>query len=981
MFKNKLKFNRKMALMYVGVIGLFGVGSVLYSSANSHVGSIKLTSYSYVNGALVPIGNVNVTVETVGGSQKCNNNKGTTNAAGDHSVTLSGCQVSGDGTAKMYRLIAADRPGYQFRSLHSNHGAGRPIEAGNSFKVVKGDTTSLQVWMNDLTPPPAPPAPVPAPAPAPAPAPQPSEPKKSGKVRIVTKRNDNGENIGDVTVRIKATGDDTGFRCHPSSEGKTGVPGSASHGEFTLPDCRVSDHTGVKEYQVVSALRPNWEMTSVRVGKTDAAPAADNKFQLKEHTKPDDTVTIYVFMRGTAGQTVPPPQPGGAGSTPTPAADPDDKNGSIRIISYDFNGGDRKRQGNVGVHVRSVNNQTTDVSRNCNDYNKTTDTQGNHDSNPNYGRAHFDKCWTSGDGSKYYELSLIRLPDGYNLESFRITSGGNFHRTTESVAKTIVGKHFLVEKNKETQLEIWLNKIPEPVQGFPANPPSGGGPAAVPDTQPPRTNQVLTQTGSTFVAAGNNRPISQQFAAQLNEIPKPIRNNNPAVSVLDLIQMAVDAGHTNPNFVAVLENNNPGDGSGNEFEVGSGDPGNLPCDDPDRLDMCTALPPSPPTDLKATQNDAGDVTVTWADSTAPSEAGSVFYDIYRKSGETRHLLESDIERGIPDPATGQLAPLEFLDDGTVTGLDDTEIGLAFGTEYVYEVVAKTGDDIDRAIGVSVAGTLSFTPVAPKINVSEDAFDEDDLPETYGEESLLDEDVDIIDIEYMPDEILEDDIDVYLYMPYDEEGGMSCTITKENAGADGSLASVGTATTDIYSPSCRDEEGNLMDDFGQDYELIIEFDEDEFDEDSDLYGYDGVGWEEISLDGDSSKGLVKYASAKKVKGKNDRKIRIRLATAQDLRIVLVKSGESRQLPLLVAMAIPLTIGAAVGALIISRRQQDSGGGRGFIKSGGVKIATPHGVMGNNIQPQAPNASYYQPTVIKPTVIKPTQEPEKDPYRDN
>ncbi len=119
--------------------------------ATKHKGSVKITSYAFVSeSSQVGIGNVKMTVTAVDGPEKCTANTGTTNAAGDNSVTLEGCEVADSGGPKTYE-IKAERDGYTQRSVRIVEGTNKTAADNNRFTIKKDEITNLHVWM---TPPP-----------------------------------------------------------------------------------------------------------------------------------------------------------------------------------------------------------------------------------------------------------------------------------------------------------------------------------------------------------------------------------------------------------------------------------------------------------------------------------------------------------------------------------------------------------------------------------------------------------------------------------------------------------------------------------------------------------------------------------------------------------------------------------------------------------------------------------------------------------
>ncbi len=942
--KAPIRFSRTFAIIWVLIMSTAGAKALFFSSASTNSGSIKITSYVFINGVQTPIGNVNIAVEAVGGPQSCTSNTGTTNASGDNSVTLTGCQVANNGSAKMYRLTTADRAGYAFRSLHSNHGPGRPIEAGNSFKVVKGDTTSLQVWMEDLTPPaPAPPTPAPAPAP---PTPSPTVSSATGKLRIITYEYENGDftkpkRRGNIKISLQSVPAPSGatFSCERMEAESISEPTRPrEHDEYAtvlLNSCQVSESTGKKQYQI-SGSHPEYDLASIRdidAGGSSWPVLPDGKFDIDK----DKIRSVAVFMKPKSVASTP-VQPLATPSSPAPAGQ---KNGKIRIISYDYNGGSKIRQGNVTVHVKASGSQyqISDVSRNCDEYNKTTDTNGSDNPSSNYAKAHFNRCWTSSDGSKTYEISYLSIPANYSFRSFRITSGGTFHGTGESVASTTAGKQFVVKDNEETQLEIWMDKsAPLPVisQSVSTDDAVTESDSQAPqDTKPPAVRQVITQSGVRFVAGGKEREVSKELAVQLNAIPAPVRKDNPNVTLLELMRLALDSGHTNPNFELLTS------GSGSSVVAKTSiatdcNPETNEDEDGDPL-MCPALPPSPPGNVTAIQDDAGNIQITWQASSVPPIAGDVTYDVYRTNGGTKVIIESceDTEATLPtnadpnnptDPSNG----LNCEDDGTTTNgvSGGPEFPLAYPSTYTYEVYAKTGDDDERAIGISTPGLVQITttPLTPDViaelssdgATEEETEEEVDSTEDDDPEELVDEEADL-DKEEVPKVIIKaQESGAVVSIPVSaHKKNMACALNEYSDDYDDMLDEYGDAEK-VYGLTCREEDGDMVDQFDEEVEYEFEFDESEFDEDDGLYAFDGVDWEEVSTDGTKSKGRVKYASAKRVKG--DKTTKFTMRSKSPLRLAIMGNNDDRRIPLIVYVAVPLAVSAVAGALIVSRRQQ-------------------------------------------------------------
>ncbi len=361
-----------------------------------------------------------------------------------------------------------------------------------------------------------------------------------------------------------------------------------------------------------------------------------------------------------------------------------------------------------------------------------------------------------------------------------------------------------------------------------------------------------------------------------------------------------------------------------------------PDEPPEDVDMCPALPPSPPSNVRLKQDASGGaVTITWNQSKGDKKAEPIVYKVERISlnASEPQLICDDL---VDEP------PLECVDDGQLA--DGTDSPLAYGQSYIYRVYALNGDDSTIAVGVSNPATADITTLQFVPNVSpSDAGEAGPQP---GDESQPEDDDSVVISEpddspdAQPEPIAPEaspatspapDVTISVSVPTSaNEQSMACSVSDESAAGDDLLADLGSAAGGTQSLGCREQSGQTVEEFDVEVDYTLEFEGEEL-EDADLYAYDGNDWEEIDTknvseqnaareNGESSdeRNLVKYASAKRIKGAN--KTKFSLKSKKSLKLAVVKSKRDGGIPLAVKVAIPLALVTATSALVVSRRQQ-------------------------------------------------------------
>ncbi len=897
MLKRRLQYSRMAALVVVFGMAASGVNSLLFSSAASNsTGDIKVATFAFVDNQAVPIGDVGVVVQSVGGSQRCDDNSRVIPAGGDRTVTFTNCQVALSGGPKQYKLASPPtRDGYGFRSLHMAT-PGLEISPEGYFPVKAGQTTFLHIYMD---PPPTfnppPPQEPKETSYTPPSAPSPSIPNPTGSVKVTSYAfYDNGViPIGNVKVAIQSIGNMQ--KC--DSNTKT-TPQGGDHA-VTFNNCEVANDGGDKQYELISATRDGYAMRgNLRINSGgNQTVSSDNRFTVKK----GETTSLVIWMTPPANF-VPPPisQPGGylppSGGGGGTGGSSSHKNGTIEVTSYTYlSEGNIVRQGNVKVSVHSVNTDNH-PDHSCDQTEKVTDVVGgpnaaNPNSNPNYAQATFANCWTSNDGAKQYEISRLELPSGYALRRLNILDGKFISGSTHSSS---MGERFNVAANQKARLTIWMTKVGSPVvavptltaQGNPSDPNNPASPilATAAGSNPAgvgAVHQVVTKNGISYVAAKNNE-ASKTLATLLNTLINP--NQLDPTNVTGTNNGAV------PDKCKV-------DDPPEECDIDPCDADNPPedcaidpCDGDNPPDDCNEDmdPPTVPASLSAQQDPSGSIVLSWGKSTGnPPEE------------EVKYIVER-YEAGNENPEEFEALGAEYLD----------KQDLKYPKEYTYNIYS-----VDLNDNTSDAASVTIVTQPPEANVSREIGQQQESPNDNGQPQ--------------PDNPAESpsipisspSLPVTVNIPTNAHPEpMACAVGETGDDSD-LLTSIGDTVVDPSQLVCREEDGELVEDFDEELETEIELEDEEI-EDSELYVFDGTDWQEVSADEDGESKvegtLAQYASAKREKGVKGAKSKLKVKSKKPIKLAVIKRTNSNASKAI--FILPPLVLLAGGAWYVLRRRQ-------------------------------------------------------------
>lgn len=271
-------------------------------------------------------------------------------------------------------------------------------------------------------------------------------------------------------------------------------------------------------------------------------------------------------------------------------------------------------------------------------------------------------------------------------------------------------------------------------------------------------------------------------------------------------------------------------------------------------------PPSRPENFKANQDESGSISLRWNSSRAERDDEVIAYNIERS------LKNSD---STPESIA------DFIED--LNALDDSE-NLEYPATYVYRLWAidDSGNESEPAVVEII--TKDLTPNVPA-----------DLPEEAGEEAVIDHQ-ELGAAIILPEEATNEDL--------------SCDISSSDSTGRDMLTDLGEDSELYFTPVCRNDDGELMEEFEEDVEIYFEIDEEEWSEDMELYGFDGTDWgvvelnAETSIDGGGVLGY-NYATMKKTETKTIYSVKGKKIFS----LALVRSKSSSAIS-------PITMGAIV-----------------------------------------------------------------------
>lgn len=279
-------------------------------------------------------------------------------------------------------------------------------------------------------------------------------------------------------------------------------------------------------------------------------------------------------------------------------------------------------------------------------------------------------------------------------------------------------------------------------------------------------------------------------------------------------------------------------------------------------------PPSKPANFRAVQDDSGAVTLSWkAASGEPGE--EITYTVDRSLKSTPEETDN-----IDDSIEG------------LTTLDDGE-SLTYPQTYIYTVYAE-----DSELNDSEKAVLEFTTVPVRRTV-DDSKDGIQLPgKTTTESGATQEPTFTME---SPDKnarmvIGDDDVDEDL----------SCDIADSSSEGTDLLSDTGKpADGNVYTPVCRDADGDLVDKFDDDIDVSVDIDNEDLEDGAELYAFDGTDWVMVPTKDIASKDktppagkkrpVVKYASATRTRGKTKTTYSLKTENLYSLAVINPQRG--------------------------------------------------------------------------------------------
>lgn len=361
-----------------------------------------------------------------------------------------------------------------------------------------------------------------------------------------------------------------------------------------------------------------------------------------------------------------------------------------------------------------------------------------------------------------------------------------------------------------------------------------------------RSFRITGPAGITFISGSTvtNGNIGEQFAVAAGQETQLEIWLNKGDSSSDNTMLRQVVTQTGIRYVGGTAQDNKSADIINKIVTNSSEIPPSPAGDDDEEDT---KPPSKPAGFRAVQDDSGAVTLSWKPSVGDSKDEEITYTVDRSL------------KSAPDDS-------ENVDDGIegLTTLDDGE-NLSYPQTYVYTIYATDADlnDSEKAV-------LEFT-TTPVLLTVDDSSNGLVLPgkttnETGGTQA--------------PSYTMESpDKSARLVVGDDDvDEDLSCDIADSDSEGTDLLDDTGQpAGGHIYTPVCRDDDGDLYDDFDEDIDLLIDIDNEDLEDGAELYAYDGTDWVEVPTTDTASKKAakqltgkkrpsIKYASATRTQGK-------------------------------------------------------------------------------------------------------------------
>lgn len=252
-------------------------------------------------------------------------------------------------------------------------------------------------------------------------------------------------------------------------------------------------------------------------------------------------------------------------------------------------------------------------------------------------------------------------------------------------------------------------------------------------------------------------------------------------------------------------------------------------DDGSNAAVAANKPPSTPEKVTLEEVGPGAIKVNWSASTDDSGEPPTY----------------TVERAGTD---GSWEEVDALIEGTEISdvIEDDEGNKIYEGEYTYRVIAEDGDgDTSDYSSPAPIKTGKFKPVVPADSQGEEGNGEPTNLATSDQTTGV----------TIPDNAVNEALD--------------CSVATGAIGDSGQSGNIGEIQGSTQNLVCREEDGDLVENFDEDVEYSLDMENSLVSEDTELYGFDGEDWVEIETDDEEyledDGTTLEYTSAKRVKG--------------------------------------------------------------------------------------------------------------------
>ncbi len=1014
-------------VLFCGLVGAGGLKLTLSSFAATPTGTLDIITYV---GAAVDgneIGSVDVAVDQGGSGVQCSPPSGTTDAGAgaNHGHVHLTCPAAAGGGPRTYVFSSASRAGYSLSGAS-------PHAPGSVFHVSGGQTTTLSIVMNDDTPPPVA-APVPDATPAPAGAP-------NGTVDIVTYDGSvgTGNEIGSVDVAVDQGG--SGVQCSPST-GTTQAGTGDNHGHVHLT-CPAAADGGPRTYKFVSASRLNYV-----VSPNSPHPAGDT-FHVSGGATTTLSVVMDRVSSIPPPVSTPAPAPTSIPTgtldiiTYDGSVTAGNEIGSVDVVTDQGGSGvqcsptggttDAGTGANHG-HVHLTCPAAADGGPRT--YKLSSASRFNFVLSPNSPHVAGDTFHVSSGATTTLSLVMDRVsslpppvatptPTPSPAPSNPSTPPPPANQKTGSAQVTTYIYHTDGSKTRLGGVNLHIQSVnydttdsAHSCNNYNETSDSSGTPASnaqygqvhfnscwigatgngkvyqLSYTQLPagysfRSFHITGPAGETFSsgATSNTDGLNEQFKINPNDTTKlEVWLNQNDESQTDLSNVKQVVTQTGTRYVPADDSEASKQAAAALNLLTGGGTTDLSDIDPDEGDDFgdeneDLGSPTAPGGLTAVQDASGSVSVTWQASTGDPVGENVSYSVQRT-----------IKNSTDDPE-------DIGDTTTDLSVLDTSDNLEYPQTYVYIVSAF--DENDNTSDESTV-EITTTPLASNVAAAVDPTAADPAADTTAEDPTAPDPTDsttATDPTTDPTDTATDtttntttinspDQQATLVIPDGATSEpLSCSVSStDSTGAD-LLADIGTVVGDTAQPVCRDDTGNVVDDFTEEVDMTLEEDNSDITDDTDLYGFDGTDWEKIPADtvkssSDSTKtettagkGNIKFSSANKVK--NGHKTKYTVKSKRIVKLALVDRRGSSINPATPIVSLMLLLVLGVAARIIVQRRLAESYNPSYSDADLMAYDPDKARSQNQPDPASQVVSGEQPTYSDPTVeprITPIDQP--------